>query len=440
MSKQKNILVLDDENDICELIKDILEDEKNFHVITSNNQYNALKIIQTQPIDLLLLDIWLENSNDGIEFLEQLKKDNYQFPIIMISGHGNVKTAVKAIKIGAYDYIEKPFPTDKLKIIVNNTIEVYQLKKKNTLRECLDDDLLTVVGSSDASEEVRDFIKKFAKTESRLLICGEKGTGKEFVARCIHRQSSHANQDFIVIGPKHEVVINNLSLEEINLNGTIFIDEVSKFPLYFQKSLLALINKLQFAQSNHNCRVIIACSEDLSLLTKTGQFNADLYNRLNVLTLELKPLRKRLKDIEDLCEIFAKHFYKVSGIEIKKFDSQAILKLQTFDWPGNIAQLKNIIEVVLLNNIYSEEEYITPEMLNIDLFGLMQNNLQNQYLQPEYFLNLKLRQARELFEKNYILMQLKRFEGSITKTAEFIGMDRSALHRKLKCLEIEFVE
>lgn len=446
------ILVVDDQIDICELIQETIEEDLDgIKVLTAQTIEEAKQILSTQKIDLILLDIWLENQNDGIDFLTQIKKSNYDLSVIMISGHGNLSIAVKSIKIGAYDYIEKPFPADKLKNTVKNALD-FQKFQRSQGPSCFSDIPLEIAGQSKFAIEMREFVKKFSKSQSRILIYGEPGCGKEFFARLIHKNSNNLNQSFRKIQASDEIVLKNLNLEELNLSGTVFFDKIDKFPLYFQKSLLNFINIIQFNLNNHISenkkqdqypRIIISSSispKSLENESRSGRFDFELFERINVLTIELASLKSRIKDLPEIIKIFSDFFYKTYALKEAKFSETAIAKLSIYDWPGNFCELKNFLELTLLqfqNSKNQNNDEISSEFINNSFFFNSPNSFSEFLVKIEEIIDLPLKEARDLFEKKYILMNLKKFEGSITKTAEFIGMDRSALHRKLKMLEID---
>jgi len=446
-----SVLVVDDQEDIVLLIKEILEEEiSGVIVYTAYTIAEARKVILENKIDIMLLDIWLEKQNDGIEFLLEMKKANYNFLIIMISGHGNIQIAVNSIRNGAYDYIEKPFPSDKLINTIKNSLNFISLKRKNFNNNFFFSEFLEIAGESKFANEMRDFVKKFAKSQSRILIYGEPGSGKEFFARLIHHNSFNLNQEFYSINHSDIIVFNNINLSETFTSGTIFIDEIEKFPLYFQKSILDFINHIQFNLNNQNSsinsiqtlpRVIISSSLNIKKLEEislSGHFNMDLFNRINVLSIEMQSLSKRSSDFQAVSNIFFNFFHKICNFKMKKFSQTAVNKLLSYDWPGNFSELKNLIEWILINSDKkNEDDFVELDLISSFLFSNYNNP--NYLIMTNEVLDTRLREAKDLFEKRYIMMQLKKMNGSITKTADFIGMDRSALHRKLKILKIDFV-
>ena len=444
------ILIVDDERDIAELIKDILLDEKYEVLICSsredgtnksNIKEDAFAMVKENNIAVILLDIWLVGQNDGIELLEKIKAEGSlkDIEIVMISGHGNIRAAVRAIQCGAYDYIEKPFRTDKLKVIVRNAFESNRMKAKINESNKINDQFIDLIGLCPKINEVRGLALKYAKTNSRILITGDEGSGKELLARFIHKQSAYAGGAFTVITHLHQIVVNNLEIE--NLTGTIFIDEILQFPIHFQKSLLSFINKLQFDNEKlYNCRIIVSSSVDLEDVDPKNNLHQDLYNRINIIKIHMPNLNERIMDMDDLVDFFVRYFCTISDCTHKKFKFSecALLKLQSFNWFGGVKQLKSMIEWLLLNKnntmTDNNEIIITSEMLIPEIFSTQASS---SPLDVGQLLKMNIKEAKDLFEKYYLQVHLKRAGGSISKAAEIVDMDRSALHRKLKYLNIE---
>ncbi len=436
----KHILIIDDEMDILTNVKAILNDE-GFICYLATNSNQALEIIKSNNIDLLLLDVWLEGSEyDGLEILELIKK-NYNIPIILISGHGNIDMAVDAIKKGAQEFIEKPFSSERLILSVKQTLELSEVKKENISLKNKEIFNYNFIGNSVSINKIRQLIDKVAPTSSRVLIYGESGTGKDLVAKEIHLKSQNKNGPFIVVNAAL-MSPDNIEIElfgsvkkdrvkkgllEKSENGTLFIDEIGEMPLQTQAKILRVLTDKKFNRRGEDefipvsCRIICSSTANLNKLVDEGSFRKDLYHRINVVTISLPKLNERVGDIDLLVDHFSFYYSnlnKVANIDLKPFIQK---KYMGYKWPGNIRELRNAVErYIILGEKYEESE-------NSD--DLINDNSKN-------VISLPLKNARKIFEKNYILSQLERFEGNISKTANFIGMERSALHRKLKQLGI----
>ena len=436
----KNILVIDDEIDICNNIKAILTDE-GFNIQIAHNSDDAFNCINANSYNLIILDVWLDNSKyDGLEILKQIRK-NQNVPIIVISGHGNIDMAVSAIKDGANEFIEKPFNTERLLLSVNRSIELHVVKDDNRILREGNTYEYKFIGESSAIIKINQQIAKIAPTLSRVMIYGESGTGKDIIAKEIHQNSLNKNGPFIILNAAlmdpdnleselfgiQDNDSNKIGYLEKAVNGTLFIDEVGEMPLQTQAKILRVLTDKNFTKRGGNeliklnCRIICSSTKNLEQLTNEGSFRKDLFHRLNVVTIKLPTLNERSDDIDLLIDYFTEIFTKENNKKI--IDLKPIIKTKyiNYDWPGNIRELRNVIErYSILGEKYDDN--ISSEKLE---------DLQNKNV-----ISLPLRNARKLFEKNYLQSQINRFDGNISKTAAFIGMERSALHRKLKQLGI----
>ncbi|MBL4601140.1 MAG: sigma-54-dependent Fis family transcriptional regulator [Emcibacteraceae bacterium] len=451
-----DILIVDDEADIRDLISGILSDE-GYDTRTAGDSDSALKEVDARRPSLLILDIWLKGSTlDGLEILAEVKKKHEDLPVIMISGHGNIETAVTAIKMGAYDFINKPFETEKLLILVERATEVDRLKRENIElkeRAGYESDL---TGTSSAISLVRNTISKVAPSGSRVLISGASGTGKELVARLIHHQSKRAKGAFIVVnaasmspenmerelfGVEEGGAVVKTGVFEKAHGGTLFFDEVADMPQTTQAKILRILTDQTFERVGGdirvqvNVRVVSATSRNLRQEIEAGRFREDLYHRLNVVPVQVPSLTQRREDIPLLVKQMMVGFASATGHPPRDIDAESLSALQAHDWPGNVRQLKNTVERMLI--LSGEEEKITLNMLPLDIMA------DSEIIRPNSnteIMTLPLREARETFEREYLNVQIQRFQGNISKTAEFVGMERSALHRKLKGLGINSQE
>ena len=436
----KSILVIDDEIDICNNIKAILTDE-GFDIQIAHNSDDAFNYINKNSYSLIILDVWLDNSKyDGLEILKKIRK-NQNLPIIVISGHGNIEMAVSAIKDGANEFIEKPFNTERLLLSVNRSIELQEVKDENRILKEGNIFDYNFIGKSPAIIKINQQITKIAPTLSRVMIYGESGTGKDIIAKEIHKNSLNKNGPFIILNaalldPENleselfgmqDNISNKIGYIEKAGNGTLFIDEVGEMPLQTQAKILRVLTDKNFTKRGGNeliklnCRIICSSTKNLEQLINDGSFRKDLFHRLNVVTIKVPTLNERFDDIDLLIDYFTEIFSKENNQ--KKIDLKPIIKTKyiNYDWPGNIRELRNVIErYSILGEKYDDN--ISSEKLE---------DLQNKNV-----ISLPLRNARKLFEKNYLQSQINRFDGNISKTAAFIGMERSALHRKLKQLGI----
>ncbi len=450
-----DILIVDDESDIRDLISGILEDE-GFETRVARDSDSALQAIDRRMPSLLVLDIWLQGSRlDGLELLDVVKKKHPELPVVIISGHGNIETAVAAIKRGAYDYIEKPFNSDRLILIVTRALETTKLKRENKeLREQagFEDSL---VGSSLAMSQLRQLIKKVAPTNSRILISGAPGTGKELAARLIHSGSTRFDGPFIAInaaamaperveielfGTENETgdTPRKVGALEQAHRGTLYLDEVGEMPGETQTKVLRVLVDQSFERVdgakkvNVDVRVISSTSRDLRRDIDEGRFREDLYHRLAVVPVRMPSMAERREDIQELISHFMHRIARASGLPAREIGEDALAVLQAHDWPGNVRQLRNNVERLMILAGGEPEAVITADMLPSEVGDASPPDVNGSG--GEQLMALPLRDARQLFERHYLEAQIARFGGNISRTASFIGMERSALHRKLKSL------
>ncbi|MBP9792323.1 MAG: sigma-54-dependent Fis family transcriptional regulator [Rickettsiales bacterium] len=438
--KNNTVLIIDDEEDIRNLIIDILTEE-GFYCIGAANSDEALSIVDKSCPHLILLDIWLEGSNmDGLGILEVLAKTHPNVPVIMISGHGTIETAVNSMKLGAYDYLEKPFTPDKLILKVKRTSELTRLKEENKELRKKIIKRSEIIGSSNAISKVKSIIEKVAPTSSRILISGEIGAGKELLAKIIHKNSKQKKFSFITINAStlsndalQKDLFDNFKLIDLIKNGTLFINEVGKLPLHIQHKILKLV-KEQSDSDKNNFRIIASTSMDLKNIVKKGDFLQELFYKLSTVSITMPSLRERREDIPELCSYFMSHLEKVSNLSQRELTPKIIEILISYEWPGNVRQLKNVIEWLLINAHIQNSHTITSEMLPNQIINNGKCN--NLFEMNVDIMSMPLRQARELFERKYLTAQMVRFNNNISKTSTFVGMERSALHRKLKLLNV----
>ena len=448
-----DILIVDDERDIRELISEILIDE-GYTTRLAGTSEDAMREITSQPPGLLILDIWLKDSDmDGIDILKKVKSDYPEVPVVIISGHGNIEIAVAAIKQGAYDFIEKPFNIDQLLVVIRRAMETSRLRRENITLRKKDAPVSDLIGSSAGFRALVSQLDKVAKSNSRIMLRGGSGVGKETAARYIHAQSDRAAGPFVVVGcatiepdRMEEVLFGRESgdqngaqglLEQAH-GGVIYFDEVADMPLVTQSKILRVLVDQKFQRVGGNdqikvdLRVLSSTSCDLEVEIAERRFREELYHRLNVVPVEVPTLEERREDIPELVEHFVEHFNQTQGLNMRKLSDDAATLLQTLPWPGNIRQLKNVIERILIlsdgTGPISADEIPTDKHKSAganDGGGMSAN-----------WATLPLREAREAFEREYLITQINRFGGNISKTANFVGMERSALHRKLKSLGV----
>ncbi len=453
-----NILIVDDQEDIRQLLSSILEDEGyDAHAVSTGQE--AFDYISSNRPNLVILDVWLKDIHfDGLHFLEIIKQTYPNLPVVMISGHGTIETAVNSLQKGAYDFIEKPFKIERLLNIVSKGIEFSRLNQELEMLRQGAEETEELEGESPQTMSLRQTIERLSKNNSRVLLEGEAGVGKETIARLIHKHSSRKDQPFVVINcsnlnpgsfegdffgreGKSESggVTISLGLLERADRGTLYLDNIQDMPLETQSKILQAIQEQKFYRVDGrkpihvNVRVTSATSVDLKKRISEGLFRQDLYYRLNVVSLGVPSLASRREDVKSLVDLFSKKIGQKMGIPAKKFSKEAMASLEAYHWPGNIRQLQNVVEWVMI--MHPEE----TEVLVHQLPGEVQLSSQKEVeevMDANLLLGLQLKEAREEFEKTYIALHVKRFNGNISKTAAAIGMDRTALHRKIKLLTL----
>lgn len=457
-----DVLVVDDEADIRDIISSNLKDE-GFNVRTSADSSQALESISNKIPSAIILDIWLQGSElDGLGILEIVKKKYPLMPVVIISGHGTVETAVSAIKMGAYDYIEKPFTHEKLMIVLKRACESSKLKRENYDLKSRVVNKTELVGTSNPIIKLHAEIEKVAPTSGRVMLIGNPGSGKELTARILHKKSKRAAGPFITFSPtgisgskvlqdlfgepeKHDtskVFTKRHSILEAAHNGTLYIDEIGDLPQEAQGKLLKFLQTGILEKHDTkkviklDVRIITSTTNELNNDVEIGKFRQDLYYRLNVVPIKIPTLAERNDDITLLATYFIKQLAKFSGLKERELSEETMTALQSYAWPGNVRQLRNVIEWTLIMNPPTSKDStpIKPEMLPSEI-------LNNGIALPKPDTNLDmmsmpLREAREVFERQYLSAQMSRFNNNISKTSTFVGMERSALHRKLKLLHI----
>jgi two-component system nitrogen regulation response regulator NtrX len=449
-----DILVVDDEADIRDLVSGILQDE-GFAVRTAADSNTALAAIRARRPRLLIQDIWMQGGGlDGLELLDLVKEMDPDMPVVMISGHGNIETAVSAIKRGAYDFLEKPFKADRLLLVVERAMEAASLRLENRrLRtQAMAPD--GIVGRSAAIQQLRNTIARIAPANSRILITGPSGAGKELAARLIHQQSPRGRNEFVAVGAagvtpeRMDVELfgeegeggrpKRIGVFERAHGGTLYLDEVADMPRETQGRILRVLVEQRFRRVGGDTdvqvdvRVVSSTARNLREEISEGRFREDLYHRLNVVPLRVPGLSERREDIAELTTYFIDRVSEATGLPKRILGEDAIATLQIHDWPGNVRQLRNNIERLLILATGDPGEVITAEMLPSEVAAAGAAGS----VGPERIIALPLREAREVFEREYLAAQIMRFGGNISRTAAFIGMERSALHRKLKSLGV----
>ena len=446
-----DILIVDDEEDIRRLIQGILEDE-GYAVRQAASAEQAYARIAEKVPALAILDIWLQQGDeDGLRILSRLKADHPLVPVLMISGHGTIETAVNAIKMGAYDFIEKPFKTDRLLLMISRALETAQLKRENqNLRQRVDVPM-DLSGGSQAIANLKQTLERVGPTNSRVLISGEPGTGKDLAARLVHKMSSRASAPFLLLNcanllpERLEIelfgsVDGTMGVLERANGGTLLLDEVADMPLETQGKIVRVLQEQKFTRIGAkdpvqvDVRILASTNRDLHQAMEKGDFRQDLFYRLSVVPVRMPSLRERMDDIPALADYFLRQYAAANGVPVRTMSEGALAAMQLHAWPGNVRQLRNAIEWVMIMNAPSAEP-IRAEQLPPEITGAPGDDSMARILDRE-LAALPLREAREKFEKDYLEAQVKRFQGNISKTSQFIGMERSALHRKLKSLGI----
>ncbi len=455
-----DILIIDDEDDIRDLIAGILEDE-GFEARQAHDADSGLNEIARRRPSLVFLDIWMQGSRlDGLQLLDVFQSQHPDMPVVMISGHGNVETAVSAIRRGAYDYIEKPFKIDRLLHITQRAMEATRLRSEVAeLKEKSVSKSLDLVGSSPALQQVKATIEKSAPTNSRIFVSGPSGAGKGLVARQIHQRSPRANAPFVEINaslyaPDEVAVVlfgrearekNGLLKVEVGAlerahGGTLYLSEVTTLPQQVQTALLRTLVENRFNRVGGtqavpiDVRIISSSSQNVAAQIEAGEFRSDLFHRLSIVPLPLTPLRDRREDVPPLVSVFIDQVCRMHNLQRLTIGDDAMAVLQAQDWPGNARQLRNSLErlLILMKDQQPEDGIITATMLPSDIGEVLPTVGDTD--SSAHLMSLPLRDAREVFERQYLLAQIERFGGNISKTAEFVGMERSALHRKIKSL------
>ena len=448
-----DILIVDDERDIRELIGDILEDE-GFTTRLAGTSDEAMAQINGEPPALLILDIWLKDSQmDGIDILKSVKRDNPDIPVVIISGHGNIEIAVAAIKQGAYDFIEKPFNIDQLLVVIRRAMETSRLRRENQKLKRKDATAAEMVGESAAFRTLVGQLDKVTKSNGRVMLSGPAGSGKEVAARYIHAHSGRASAPFVTVNcagvapeTMEEVLFGRETpdrgvepglLEQAH-GGVIYFDEVADMPSGTQSKILRVLVDQQFTRVGGadkvrvDLRVISSTNRDLAVEIETGRFRQELYHRLNVVPIAVPSLEERREDIPVLARYFIDACHRDQGLPQRDLSDEAVALMQTMIWPGNVRQLKNMVERLLI--LGESTGVIEARELPQESPG--GDDAEGRVVLSGTLATLPLREAREAFEREYLLTQINRFGGNISRTASFVGMERSALHRKLKSLGV----
>jgi two-component system nitrogen regulation response regulator NtrX len=451
-----DILIVDDEADIRELVAGILEDEGH-GTRTAASSDEALASIEARRPHLVFLDIWLQGSRlDGLQVLELLMRDHPDLPVVMISGHGNIETAVSAIRAGAYDFIEKPFKADRLLLVAERALEAWRLKREVRDLKSRSTQASRIAGKSPVINQLRQAIERAAPTNARILVAGAPGTGKELAARTLHAMSARASGPFVVLNAA-TITPDNMEAELFGVEangersrrvgaleeahgGSLYIDEVADLPREVQARVLRVLVDQNFqrvggtTRVHVDVRIISASSRDLPAEIAAGRMREDLFHRLSVIPIRIPSLSERREDVPELIEFFQDQISASTGLAKRRISDEAMAVLQSHDWPFNVRQLRNNVERLMILTAGEAEQDVTAEMLPSEIGALVPTTPNGSG--GERLMSLPLREAREIFEREYLVAQIARFSNNISRTAEFIGMERSALHRKLKLLGI----
>jgi two-component system nitrogen regulation response regulator NtrX len=452
-----DILIVDDEIDIRMLIGGVLRDE-GYATREAADTAQALAAIQARQPTLVILDIWLQEGGlEGIEILRQLRADMPSVPVVMISGHGTIETAVEAIKIGAYDFLEKPFKSDRLLLVVERAIEAAQLRRENEELKLRAGGDIDLVGVSSAANQLRQQIERVAPTGSRVLITGPPGAGKEVVGRLLHLHSRRSKGPFVPVNCatmrpdrleielfgtefRNDGAARKVGTFERAHGGTLFLDEVADMPLETQGKIVRVLQEQTFervggsSRVEVDVRVVASSNRELGSEISAGRFREDLYYRLSVVPIKVPPLRDRREDIPKMARHFMARASEAARLIPREFGEDAMAALQAYTWPGNVRQLRNVVDWLLIMAPGDASEPVRADMLPNEITAIAPTVV--KWDKGSEIMTLPLRDAREVFEREYLIAQVTRFGGNISRTAAFVGMERSALHRKLKSLGV----
>jgi two-component system, NtrC family, nitrogen regulation response regulator NtrX len=453
-----DILIVDDEADICMLIAGVLRDE-GYATREATSSAQALAAIHARQPTLVILDIWLQGNKplEGIDILKLLRTEMPSVPVVMISGHGTIETAVEAIKIGAYDFIEKPFKADRLLLVIARAIEAAELRRENEELKLRAGGDIDFIGTSAGASQVRQQIEKAAPTGSRVLVTGPPGAGKEVIGRLLHLRSRRVKGPFVPVNcatmrpERLEIELfgtetgsdggpRKIGTYERAHGGTLFLDEVADMPLETQGKIVRVLQEQTFeriggsSRVEVDVRVVASSNRDLGGEISAGRFREDLYYRLSVVPIRVPPLRERREDIPLLARHFMARASEAVRLTPREFGEDALAALQAYSWPGNVRQLRNVIDWLLIMAPGDSREPIRADMLPSEVTAIAPSVV--KWDKGSEIMTLPLRDAREVFEREYLIAQVTRFGGNISRTAAFVGMERSALHRKLKSLGV----